>query len=367
MALPRFITNPIGKVAATAGRAYDYATPGAGTSRVTSIGRAISDPNVVYSPGASNGGPLPGGFVPVGGAPNNAAPAGGGAPGGTAGASLGGAGYGTGGGTYDPMAAQRTSWLNMFPGAVNNITQSGRDAFGSAGRTLQGGAESLFNTIKTGQHAIDTSRENVELNRLNGVKDILGFVRNGLRQGGARLATMNAGESSATGELGRAYNQLGGERMRGVGNSAFLENRNIDTQQEGLDLQRGQGQTDLHRQRDEAVATIGSQVRQQLSDLDSQGQGLGITGKIAVDQEKQRIIDEGMAQLNGVDGWLQNMLGGVSAEGGDAVRTNAVALQQGGTGNITPFDFGTFEGQKLQGPAIDTLPIYTRSRRVEAA
>lgn len=49
MALPRFITNPIGHVAAAAGRSIDYLTPGAGTGRLTNVGRAIKDPNLVLS------------------------------------------------------------------------------------------------------------------------------------------------------------------------------------------------------------------------------------------------------------------------------------------------------------------------------
>lgn len=368
--LTHLIAQPIGWGARAVG-GIQNALPGQGDSSLNQVGRAItsgtatlSNPSGLFTsaPAFTEGAPRS--------VPNNTAPSSGGGGGG--GGSVLGAntslGYGYGGsgsGYVDPMIAQRTSWLNMFPGAVSNITQSGRDAFGSAGRSLQGGAESLFNTIRQGQKAIDTSRENVELNRLNGVKDILSFVRNGLRQGGARLAVNNAGESSAVGELGRAYGDIGAGRMRNVGNQAFLQNRDLDTQQGNLDLQRGQGVTDIHRQRDEAVATIGSQVRQQLADLDAQGQGLGITGKVAIDQEKQKVIDAGMAQLNNVDAWLQGQLAGVSPEAQDRVKTAAVALQQGGTSNVTPFDFGTFAGQQLQGPAVNQLPIFTRNRRAD--
>ena len=274
-----------------------------------------------------------------------------------------GGGYGGGYGAVDPNIEARNNWLGSIPGAINNIGQNANDAFGGAGRSLRGNAEGLFNSVNQGQRAINTSRENVELNRLSGVKDILGFVRNGLRSGGSRLASMNAGESSATGELGRVFGSIGGDRMRTVGNKAFLDNRGIDTQQEGLDLQRNQGTTDFRRQRDDAVSTIGSQVRQQLAALEAQGQGLGITGKIAVDQERQRIIDSGLGQLNDIDAWLQGQLGGVRPQDQATTRTNAIALQQGGQGNITPFDFGAFQGPQVQGPAIDQLPLFTRNKK----
>lgn len=273
-----------------------------------------------------------------------------------------------GGSTYeDQQAAEQQSFLDMLPGAISNIGQNAQGAFGTVGRNLRGTAEGLYNTVNQGQRAIDRSRENVELNRINSMKDILSFVRNGLRQGGARLANMNAGESSAVGELGRAYSSLGNERARGVGNQAVLQGREIDTQQEGLDLQKGQGQTDFNRVRDEQVATIGNQVRNQLAALDAQGQGLGITGRIAVDQEKQRIIDEGLAALNEVDAWLQSQLGGVRPQDVNLTRTNALALQQAGTAGVNPFEFGEAPEQRIQGPSIDFLPLFTRNKRTETA
>src|SRR4051794_416975 len=51
MALPRWLTAPVGQAARTVGRTYDYLTPGAGTSTLTNAGRSISDPNAVYTGG----------------------------------------------------------------------------------------------------------------------------------------------------------------------------------------------------------------------------------------------------------------------------------------------------------------------------
>jgi hypothetical protein len=52
MALPQWVTKPVGQAARTVGRTYDYATPGSGTSRLTNVGRSISDPNQVYAGGS---------------------------------------------------------------------------------------------------------------------------------------------------------------------------------------------------------------------------------------------------------------------------------------------------------------------------
>lgn len=56
MAVPRWISKVAGKGAALAGRTYDYATPGSGTSTLTQAGRAIDDPNKVYTGGLSPSG-----------------------------------------------------------------------------------------------------------------------------------------------------------------------------------------------------------------------------------------------------------------------------------------------------------------------
>jgi len=110
------------------------------------------------------------------------------------------------------------------------------------------------------------------------------------------------------------YGNEGGNRMRKVGNKAFLDNRETWTaRQEGLDLQRGQGETDFHRQRDDMVSTIGQQVRAQLADLEDQAAQIGASGP-DVEAERQRIIDEGVGQLNDVDTWLGQMLGGVQRQ-----------------------------------------------------
>lgn len=371
--LAHMVAQPLGWSARALGAVSDVA-PGKGTSSLTKTGQQITSPyaspmNILTSGGGTAMNPAPARAA-------GPAVAGGGGGGGAslgANAGAGGSGYGydaygsyvPGGGYTDPNAARRQSWMGALGGALGNIRSNATDAFGSGVRSLQGSAEGLFNEVKQGQGAIDRSRENVELNRLSGVKDILGFVRNGLKQGSARLANMNSGESSAAGEIARQFGLIGGDRMRSVGNSAFLQNRDIDTQQDALNLKRGQGTTDFQRARDDIVSTIGQQVRQQLAELDSQGAQLGANGQVDVEGEKQRVINAGIGALNNVDQWLQGQLGGVQAEGQDKVRSNAVALEQGGTGNITPFDFtGSEGGMQVQGPAIDQLPLFTRTRKI---
>lgn len=266
--------------------------------------------------------------------------------------------------TYDPNAQQRANFMGQMPGALQNIRSSGDEAFTSGERSLRGSAEGLYNTINQKQRGIDRSRENVELNRMNAVKDILGFVRNGLKSGSARLSNMNANESSASGEIARAYGQIGGNRMRQVGNQSFLQNRDINTEQEGLDLQENQGMLDFGRSREELVGKIGSEVRQQLASLDSQARALGLSGP-DVEAEKQRILDAGMGKVQAVQQWLETQFGGLNPQDMDTTRRNAAALQQGGTSDVTPFNFGQMAVTQSGSASNSNLPLFVRNRREE--
>lgn len=272
-------------------------------------------------------------------------------------------GGGGGGGTVDPLAQQKTSFLNQLPAALQNITQSGQEAFTGAHNQLQSSAQDLFNTISTGQKGIDTSRENNELNRLNGIHDILGYVRNGINSSNSRLANANALDSSAAGAFARAYGQAGNDKARSVGNQAFLQGRNIDTSQDALNLQKTTGLSKFQSARDDAVNTISSNVRSALATLDQQAQGLSLPGRIAVDQQKQQIIDAGMGQLQSVDSWLQGQVGGINPESSDAVQSTARQLQSAGTAGTNLFDVGNLNpGVQVAGPAIDQLPLFTRRK-----
>lgn len=56
MAVPRWISKRVGQAARTVGTAYDYLTPGKGSSTLTNVGRNIVDPNVVYTGGLTPAG-----------------------------------------------------------------------------------------------------------------------------------------------------------------------------------------------------------------------------------------------------------------------------------------------------------------------
>jgi hypothetical protein len=342
MALTVTSANP-GKISSVG-----VAQPSVGPLRVTQgngFQQTVNPQGPTYNPqqagGVGSSGYAPGGLYTGGGGSGGAAAA-----------------------PVDPYNSDQHAFLDALNGAIGNIEQNGADAFGTANRTLQGQSDSLFNKVQTGQKGVDRARENVELNRLNGIRDVLGFVRNGLQSAGTRLSNMNALDSSGADAFARAYGQIGNQKSRAVGNSAFLAGRDVDTQQDQVDLTRTQGITDFQRLRDEQVASIGSSVRQQLAQLDQQAAGLSLPGRVAVDAEKNKIISAGQAQLNALDAALQGRVGGVKAEGTDAVRQTARQLQTAGTAGNNPFDVGLDNiSTSVSGPAISQLPLFVRSKK----
>jgi hypothetical protein len=271
----------------------------------------------------------------------------------------------------DPYArwggiAQYKAYQNSLATGKSNALTAGNEAFDALKTSLYGSADDLIDSQTIGQHSIDHARENVELNRLRSVSDLLDYVRGGIKQGSSRLASMNALDSSGSDAISRAYAKIGNKQSRDIGNQAFLGNRDIDPQQESLDIARSSGQKKLQRFKESETQRIGSEVRQKLAALNEQAVGLSLPDRISVDQEKQSLIDAGMRKLAEVDSYVGSKLGGLKPEATDQVQLTARNLQNAGAPSVNPFSMDlpiqTGSGT-LQGPAIDQLPIFLPSKR----
>lgn len=278
-----------------------------------------------------------------------------------------------GGGTQqaayvDPFAAwggqaQYNAAVGTIDSGLNNIRQSGTDAFGKSYNDLHQNLLNAARGFSDTQGTINNNRANNELSRMNSIQDILGYVRQGLQQGGSRLAANNATESSATGALQRAYNQIGSQKTRSVNNQAGLKTAEIDQSQQQLGTQIQRAKDDLVTTRNNTVNDIGNNVRNQLAALDQQAIGLSLPGRIAIDQEKQNIVNQGMAQLQQLDQYFNDQLGQLHQLTPEETAARAVALQQAGAASSNPFNLGLAGQQEVSGPAIDQLPLFTRSKR----
>ena len=109
-------------------------------------------------------------------------------------------GNGTGTGStapVDPYSPAQHTFLNSVGSAVGNIGASGAGQFKLGANSLRSDANNILSGYQAGQSAINQGRENNELNRLSAGQDLLSYIRQGLHQGAARIASMNAMESSA--------------------------------------------------------------------------------------------------------------------------------------------------------------------------
>lgn len=247
--------------------------------------------------------------------------------------------------------------------ALNNLRTGAGGSFDSARLALQGYGDTAYNTLNNSQTDINNGRANNELNRMNSIQDILGYVRNGLQQGGSRLAASNATESSATGALQRAYNQIGSQKTRSVNNQAGIQSAQLDQSQSKQAQAVQTTIQDFHNKRDQYVNDISNGLRDQLAQLDQTAQGLNLAGRIQVDQEKQALIDANMAKLQEVDQWLQGKLSSIAPISQDQIQAQAYGLQQAGTQLSNPFT-QQFDQQQVQGAPLDQLPLMVRNKKI---
>jgi hypothetical protein len=154
---------------------------------------------------------------------------------------------------------------------------------------------------------------------------------------------------------------------RNVNNDAYMENNTLDSSQVTLDENTAQGRKDLERTRDSILDKIGSELRQQLYTLDMEGQKVGVTGKVQIEQLKQAAIDKGMGQLHQADQWLQGEMGKISKSDTNTVKKAAAGKFHDGMNSGPVLDYNTFAGQAQApqgGPAMTQLPLFTRNKRV---
>lgn len=275
-----YVAQPIGRAAQAGGRAFDYLSPGKGTSAVTQAGRRIVDPNTVYtggliSPSLTN----PKSYATV----NRTAPGGSSTfdaqymqPLGLAGATEadtgGGGGGGAGGASAQNMAdlanlrgeiiARRdraNSIFDALTGAVNSLTQERRGTLENQFQQQQGQAVKDFGEQSSNlsrayqgrglgqssfkQNALDLAAQKEQ----QALQDLGTQRQSGLAQIGSEAANQLAGISADRGSLGFDVNQIGLKddgtfdlnELRDFRNKLDDRIRSAETQQVGLGTQAG--------------------------------------------------------------------------------------------------------------------------------
>jgi len=263
----------------------------------------------------------------------------------------------------DPRVAIRAQAQRARDTAIG----AGRNSFGDLNRGYQSGIDGLLQKLRVGQQGIDQGRENNALNRIRSLSDLRDSVRQGIQSGSVQLSNNNALDSSASEALAKGYGRFGTQQQGDILNEFALVNRDIDTQQSNLNLERDQGVRDLENYKLSQANQIGNSVYDRLAAISESALSQGVDGAVGdVNQLKQQIINEALSAIQGLDQQLRGNLGGIQALGQDAVEANAYKLANAG-GAALPQNSFSYESAPGMGPIQNGAPIaqFPMARRRE--
>lgn len=209
----------------------------------------------------------------------------------------------------NPYAAAQKSFLASYPTALQNIYSSGKSATETGLGNIQTGAKSFFTTAtRTAEDLKGKATQNVGQN-IQAKSDILKMVGTGIRSGLTRLASKNAGSSSAAEELARIYGEIGSQKQS-------QEQARFKTTQEEIQKQTGRLTEDVNTYVNETlpatktalINNIVDSARTTLTSLKSAAIDANLADKINIDAEIERVKTETINQLAGVDTYINNEL-----------------------------------------------------------
>lgn len=275
-----------------------------------------------------------------------------------------GSGYGAGGA---PNPQQ--SLLDDFAQQKNNIYSSASDAAGNAGVGLGGSILDYITGLTQGQRAIDTKSIGNEQSRLGGIRNVQDVVGQGIRSGGVQLANRNAGTSSASEALARAYGILGRQQLSQVGNQYEQGKAGIANDQQTFNENSVANARKIADSKTQTINQIVADANNSLVNLDSRMAYANLPDRLALDQEKQNIKNQTLQLLSGYDQQLQNAQTAVSPQSQDANQAKAFELQSAGVAPDSAFSFDTQPAAQFQGtgPFASDLPLFqfARTKRLE--
>lgn len=265
MALPRWITAPVGAAATAAGSVYDYATPGKGSSTLTNAGRSISDPNQVYVGGSGYSGLLGGwgdgrsAFQQVQGSSpqqNGGQPQSFQGSGGSGGASVNSgpvSGAGGGSASYDPAV------LASYDQAIGNTNSAlGRlgNQFNSGNSAIDASYQNALNQLLLGKNQ---SQQSYNTNKQQAAQNYVGAKNTIGANAGASLSGLQRLLGSRGAGGGSAYNQAVPDEVArqatlqraDVSNTFGQNNQALDTNWQNYQTGYNNSVMDVTNQRDQ--------------------------------------------------------------------------------------------------------------------
>ena len=178
------------------------------------------------------------------------------------------------------------------------------------------------------------------------------------------LNNRGATTSSATDQLGRAYNQIGHREMSKVGNEYAVALDNVEAQQEDLDADTALFRRHYGESKVASVNSIVQEASSKLAALNAAAQNASLPDRIAIEQEKARIRNNAMGKLSSFDSLLNKRVGAVRPSDVASNRAEASRLLTAGVAPENSFDFTSEVPVQFQdtGPFASNLPIFVGRR-----
>lgn len=254
-----------------------------------------------------------------------------------------------------------------FDSQKQNIYGTAREAAGASGTQFKGSILDFVDSLRSAQSGIDNRGVNNELARRQGSQGVMGMVGRGINSAGVMLNNKNAGDSSASGAIARAYGDIGRREMSNVNNQYEMGNREIGLAQQDLESQRASGMRRLEDSKLGIVNNIVADARNSLAALDAAMLDADLPTRIQIEQEKEAIKSQVLGELSQYDTMLREQAGGVTAMGQDARRAEATRLASLGTAPENSFQYDTEAPAEFQdtGPFSGNLPLFTFRRTRE--
>jgi hypothetical protein len=255
--------------------------------------------------------------------------------------------------------------VSAFGTQKDNILGTAHDAAASAGLGYKNDILDFVDSLTGAQNKVNQRSVNNDLTKIQGGRSILDMVGRGIRSGGVMLNNKNAADSSAAGEIARAYGLIGKGQGTQLGNQYALEGNNIMTDQDAVNTQQAAGLRKFGDSKEQIVGGIVSQARDKLAALDAAMADKSMPERIALEQEKEKVRTDALAQLSQYDSLLSNGVAGVHHNTADETRNKAYDLANKGAQLGTAFDFSASTPTALQGtgPFSSDLPLFTLPRR----
>lgn len=252
--------------------------------------------------------------------------------------------------------------VSGFNEQKSNIYGSADAAAKNAGIGYRGSILDLVESLRRGQNAIDEQGVQNELAKRQGYYGVLGMVGRGLKQGGVLLANKNAGDSSASEGIARAYSDIGRRNLSQVGNQYEQGLRGIGLAQEDLGVQRESGIRHLQDSKTQIINNIVSDARDKLAALDAAMAEANVPDKINIQQEKDKIKAQVVDALQQYDDLLSQKTEAINPTSIEDRRGQAFNLANAGTAPENAFSYTSQVPAQFanSGPFSSELPIFRK-------